>query len=38
MTDLFKNLMKICTLLTRLFTVLIVSTLQFSTCYVLRLL
>ena len=33
MTDLVKDyLMKICTLLTRLFTVLIVSTLKFSTC------
>ena len=33
MTDLVKDyLMKICTLLTRLFTVLIFSTLKFSTC------
>ena len=33
MTDLVKDyLIKICTLLTRLFTVLIVSTLKFSTC------
>ena len=33
MTDLVKDyLMKICTLLTGLFTVLIASTLRFSTC------
>ena len=33
MTDLVKDyLIKICTLLTRLFPVLIVSTLKFSTC------